>query len=66
MVGLGGQPAVGREEHSESAEVDREAVCDPEQAVVEAFKKVKENQGGPGVDGCTIEELSPSCGTGCT
>ena len=29
----------------------------PEQAVVEAFKKVKENQGGPGVDGCTIEEF---------
>ena len=29
----------------------------PKQAVVEAFKKVKENQGGPGVDGCTIEEF---------
>ena len=30
MVGLGGQPAVGREEPGESAEVDSEAVCDPE------------------------------------
>ena len=29
----------------------------PKRAVVEAFKKVKENQGGPGVDGCTIEEF---------
>jgi len=27
------------------------------QAVVEAFRKVKANQGGPGVDGCTIEDL---------
>lgn len=27
------------------------------QAVVEAFEKVKANQGGPGVDGCTIEEF---------
>ena len=26
-------------------------------AVVEAFRKVKANQGGPGVDGCTIEDL---------
>jgi group II intron reverse transcriptase/maturase len=25
--------------------------------VVEAFRKVKANQGGPGVDGCTIEEF---------
>jgi group II intron reverse transcriptase/maturase len=29
----------------------------PKRAVVEAFKKVKANQGGPGVDGCTIEEF---------
>ena len=29
----------------------------PKRAVVEAFKKVKENQGGPGVDGCTIEKF---------
>ena len=29
----------------------------PKRAVVEAFKKVRENQGGPGVDGCTIEEF---------
>jgi RNA-directed DNA polymerase len=29
----------------------------PKQAVVEAFRKVKANQGGPGVDGCTIEEF---------
>lgn len=27
------------------------------QAVVEAFRKVKENKGAPGVDGCTIEEF---------
>ena len=26
-------------------------------AVVEAFRKVKANQGGPGVDGCTIEDV---------
>lgn len=26
-------------------------------AVMEAFRKVKANQGGPGVDGCTIEDL---------
>jgi len=29
----------------------------PKQAVLEAFRKVKANQGGPGVDGCTIEEF---------
>jgi RNA-directed DNA polymerase len=29
----------------------------PKQAVVEAFRKVKENQGGPGVDGCTIGDF---------
>jgi RNA-directed DNA polymerase len=29
----------------------------PKQAVVEAFRKVRGNQGGPGVDGCTIEEF---------
>ena len=57
MVGLGGQPAVGREEHSESAEVDREAVCDPEAGGGGSVQEVKENQGGPGVDGCTIEEF---------
>ncbi len=27
------------------------------QAVVEAFRKVKDNRGGPGVDGCTIEDF---------
>jgi RNA-directed DNA polymerase len=29
----------------------------PKQAVMEAFRKVRANQGGPGVDGCTIEEF---------
>ena len=29
----------------------------PKQAVMEAFRKVEANQGGPGVDGCTIEEF---------
>src|SRR6266567_3973041 len=49
------------------ARVGRSPVSDPKsagkpfaiskQAVVEAFRKVRDNQGGPGVDGCTIEEF---------
>src|ERR1022692_5154424 len=34
----------------------------PKQAVVEAFRKVKANQGGPGVDGCTIEDFEADLG----
>jgi len=29
----------------------------PKQAVLDAFRKVRANQGGPGVDGCAIEEF---------
>src|SRR6266567_601743 len=49
------------------ARVGRSPVSDPKsagkpfaiskQAVVEAFRKVRDNQGGPGVGGCTIEEF---------
>jgi RNA-directed DNA polymerase len=50
------RPLAGRSPLSEPKLQDKPFAI-PKQAVVEAFRKVKANQGGPGVDGCTIEEF---------
>src|SRR5664279_5229019 len=47
----------GQEALGEPARVVGKPFAISKQAVVEAFRKVRANQGGPGVDGCTIEEF---------
>ena len=56
MVRVANRPFVGRSPVNQPKSTEKPFAI-PKQAVVEAFKKVKENQGGPGVDGCTIEEF---------
>ena len=56
MVWVANRPLVGRSPVNQPRSTEKPFAI-PKQAVVEAFKKVKENQGGPGVDGCTIEEF---------
>jgi group II intron reverse transcriptase/maturase len=52
------QPATGREElRVNEPKSKAKPFAISKRAVVEAFEKVKANQGGPGVDGCTIEEF---------
>jgi RNA-directed DNA polymerase len=56
LVWVANRPLVGRSPVNQPKSTEKPFAI-PKQAVVEAFKKVKENQGGPGVDGCTIEEF---------
>jgi RNA-directed DNA polymerase len=56
MVSVANRPVVGRSPVNQPKSTEKPFAI-PKQAVVEAFRKVRANQGGPGVDGCTIEEF---------
>ena len=56
MVSVANRPLVGRSPVNQPRSTEKPFAI-PKRAVWEAFKKVRSNQGGPGVDGCTIEEF---------
>ena len=55
-VSVANWPLVGRSPVNQPRLTEKPFAI-PKQAVLEAFEKVREKQGGPGVDGCTIEDF---------
>jgi RNA-directed DNA polymerase len=58
MLSEGNEPVVAQQKNESPTETERmmEQICEPSN-VIEAWKRVKENKGSPGIDDMKVEEL---------